>query len=343
MENMESNVRFTQPAPNRSGLWALVGVLIGFSLPILLCSGLIFFFFAGLGSLGDSTVGSGGISTPLYTYESGPLTGPAVAIIPIRGAITSGTQPAFDVSEVAASDDIIRYVKNAAEDANIKAIVLDVNSPGGGVVPSDEIYHALKNVDKPIVVIMRDLAASGGYYVSMAADRIYATPNTLTGSIGVISQFPNAKVLLEKVGVEFTVITSGDSKDFGSLYREMKPEEVEYWRSVINEMYENFIAIVAEGRNLPIETVRPLANGSIYTAQAALEYGLIDEIGYSEDAIAKAAELGGISGEPRVVRYTRNAGLSSLFGFVSPLGNTNIPANLWQTVLAPSVQFRWLP
>lgn len=339
MENTTS----TQPAPNRSGLWALLGVAIGFSLPVVLCGGLAFFFFAGLGSLGDAVAGSGGISTQPYTYESGPLTGPAVAIIPIRGAITSGTQPAFDTSEIAASDDIIRYIKNAAANSDIKAIVLDVNSPGGGVVPSDEIYHALQNVDKPIVVIMRDLAASGGYYVSMAADRIYATPNTLTGSIGVISQFPNAEVLLEKVGVEFTVITSGNSKDFGSLYREMKPEEVEYWRSVIGETYENFVAIVAEGRNLPVETVRPLADGSIYTAQMALEYGLIDEIGYSEDAIAKAAELGGISGEPRVVRYTGNSGFSSLFRAVSPLGGMEIPANLWQTVLAPSIQFRWLP
>lgn len=342
---MENNAMFTQPAPNRSGLWALLGVLIGFSLPVLLCGGLAFFFFAGLGSLGDAVAGSGGrgLSTPLYTYESGPLSGPAVAIIPIRGAITSGTQPAFDTSEIAASDDIIRYIKNAAADADIKAIVLDVNSPGGGVVPSDEIYHALQNVDKPIVVIMRDLAASGGYYVSMAADRIYATPNTLTGSIGVISQFPNAEVLLEKVGVEFTVITSGNSKDFGSLYREMKPEEVEYWRSVIDKTYENFVAIVAEGRDLPVETVRPLADGSIYTAQAALEYGLIDEIGYTEDAIAKAAELGGIGGEPRVVRYTGDGGFGNLFGAVNPLGGAQIPANLWQTVLAPSVQFRWLP
>ncbi|GAB4496018.1 MAG: hypothetical protein OHK0052_05070 [Anaerolineales bacterium] len=337
------NSTFTNPSPNRSGLWALLGVLIGFSLPVLLCGGLAFFFFAGLGSLGDAVAGGGGISTQAYTYESGPLTGPAVAIIPIRGAITSGTQPAFDTSEIAASDDIIRYIKNAAADAEIKAIVLDVNSPGGGVVPSDEIYHALQNVDKPIVVIMRDLAASGGYYVSMAADKIYATPNTLTGSIGVISQFPNAEVLLEKVGVEFTVITSGNSKDFGSLYREMKPEEIEYWRSVIGETYENFVAIVAKGRNLPVETVRPLADGSIYTAQKALEYGLIDEIGYSEDAIAKAAELAGISGEPRVVRYGNERGFGSLFGAVSPLGGVKVPANLWQTVLAPSIQFRWLP
>ncbi|NJN44224.1 MAG: signal peptide peptidase SppA [Anaerolineae bacterium] len=141
-------------------------------------------------------------------------------------------------------------------DQDVEAILLIVNSPGGSVVASDVIYNELQNVQKPIVVLFGETAASGGYYISMAGDYIIANPNSLVGSVGVISTFPNAEELLEKVGVEMNVVISGEAKDFGSLYREMTPEELAYWQSLIDETYEGFVEIVADGREMSVEDVR---------------------------------------------------------------------------------------
>jgi protease-4 len=206
---------------------------------------------------------------------------------------------------VAYSNDLIDNIESAGENDQVRAIVLAVDSPGGGVVASDEIYHALTKVEKPIVVVIGDLGASGGYYISMASDYIIANPNSLVGSIGVISEFPNAEGLLEKVGVDFVVITSGPRKDFGSPYREMTEAEREYWQVMVDEMYEGFVEIVASGRNMTAAEVRTLADGSVYSGRQALELNLVDALGYEEDALAKAAELGGIDGQPRIIEYQR--------------------------------------
>jgi protease-4 len=239
---------------------------------------------------------------PSRGFTSTGGSGPAVAIIRVNGLIISGRSGPFDQG-VAASDTLIEKIKMADEDADVKAIVLAVNSPGGGVNASDLIYHALKGVDKPIVVTMGDVAASGGYYISMASDWIVANPNTLTGSIGVISEFPNAAGLLDKAGVQFVVVTSGPRKDFGSPYREMTEEERAYWQTTVDEIYQSFVEIVAEGRHMPVEDVQLLADGGVFTGPQALEHKLVDQLGYEEEAIAKAAELGGITGEPRIIEY----------------------------------------
>lgn len=330
---------------NRSALWALLGVGLGFALPIAACICFFAVFSTGIGQIADRA-GTRSSLPGRPVNVSGPATGPAVALIDLEGPIVSGSAPAFSDATVAASDDLIPIIERADANPDVKAIVLRVNSPGGGVVPSDRIYHALEQVDKPIVVLMGDVAASGGVYVSMAADYIIANPNTLTGSIGVISQFPNAQELLDKLGVEFTVVKSGENKDIGSLYRPMEPDEERLWQGIIDEAYNRFVRIVADGRGLSEEEVRAVADGRILNARQALDHGLIDATGYEEDAIAQAAARGDISGEPRVFRYRR---LPPFLNFLSNdvmadgLSLLRLPADLQRRLFGPSMEYRWSP
>jgi protease-4 len=266
------------------------------------------------------------------------ILGPSVGVIRVEGVITVGESDAFQAS--AGSDTIVDLIEQAGADSNIRAVVLRVDSPGGGVVASDEIYHALQQLDKPVVVSMGSLAASGGYYISTAADYIYANPHTLTGSIGVISQFVTAEELLDEVGVEVVVITAGESKDFGSFSREMTDEERAYWQALIDETHDAFIQIVADGRGMSVQEVRQLADGRVFTGQQALDLGLVDEIGYFNDAIQKAAALGGISGEPRIHELIPDISLfDSLYGIQA----SQRPGLTWETLRTlalPTFEFR---
>jgi len=279
---------------------------------------------------------------PLSTGGVG--SGPAVAVIPVQGVITSGEGSAFTAAtDVAFSKTVISNIKKANDDQNIKALVLRVNSPGGGVVASDEIYHALSTVDKPVVVVIGDVGASGAYYLSMASDWIVANPNSLVGSIGVISEFPDAGGLLEKMGVDFVVITSGPRKDFGSPYREMTDGERAYWQVIIDETYDSFVQIVAAGRKLTVEEVNPLADGGVFSGRQALDLKLIDQLGYEDDAIQKAAELGGIRGEPRIVEYGNSPDFFSLLS-QSVAGRSLLPslAEVMNTLGHPTLSARWV-
>jgi protease-4 len=325
-----------QKASGAGEAWRmLIALVIGFALPVLACFGLMLTSAVALQIASLGARPSGGLTS---TAGSGP----AVAIIRVNGLILSGRSGPFDQG-LAASEDIIERIRAAKEDGDVKAIVLAVDSPGGGVNASDKIYHALKGVDKPVVVMMGDVAASGGYYISMASDWIVANPNTLTGSIGVISEFPNAAGLLEKAGVEFVVITSGPRKDLGSPYREMTDEERAYWQTIIDETYESFVAIVAEGRRMSVEEVKPLADGGVFTGQQALEAGLVDQIGYEEDAIAKAAALGGITGEPRIIEYESAPTFFDLFSQAALRPSlTSQIAEILNLVGHPALSARWI-
>ena len=325
---------------NRPAIWALVGVFIGFSLPTLACMGFFLLFIMGLSAFGGGQAGSAVPVVPVHV--SGPITGPAIAIVEVNGAIVSGSSPSFNSLSVAAADDVVNTIRWSVQDPDVKTILLVVNSPGGSVVASDIIYHELENVQKPIVVLFGETAASGGYYISMGGDYIIANPNSLVGSIGVISTFPNAQEFLEKVGVEMNVIISGEAKDFGSMYREMTPEEQAYWQTLIDETYAGFVEIVANGRNLTEEEVRALADGRVYTGRKALELGLVDALGYEQDAINKAATLGLIAGEPRVIRYSTNVGLLSLLGTYANPPQTGAYA-LLERILSPKIEFMWTP
>lgn len=309
-----------QPA-NRSATWAITGVLIGFALPVFMCLCLVLTTFVGFGAALGGAGNSAAMNTQRTTMPavvSGPLTGPAVAIIDVSGAIVYGDAPAFDLTgssaSVAASSNIVKLIRQAARDSQVKAILLRVNSPGGSVIGSDEIYHALKEAGKPVVVYMGELAASGGYYVSMAGEHIVAHPNTLTGSIGVISEFTNIQGLYDKLGIQSTVVKSGENKDFGNPTSTFTEQDQQLWQDVIDETYEGFVKIIADSRGMPVEEVKKLADGRVYTGQQALTLKLVDQLGYLQDAIDEAASRGGISGTPRVIEYRQQSPFAELFG-----------------------------
>jgi len=237
----------------------------------------------------------------------------AVAIVRVEGVIASGSDGGgLAMSNVATSERVIQDLRRAARDPAVRAIVLRINSPGGGVVASDEIHQAVLEVDKPVVASMGEVAASGGYYIAAPADRIVANPATLTGSIGVISMVPNVEELLDKIGVEMIVIKSGKLKDELSSYREITEEEKQLWQAVIDEAYEQFVGVVAEGRGMEVDEVKALADGRVYTGRQAKELGLVDELGNLPDAIDLAADLGGIAGKPRIIEYRRPPSLLEL-------------------------------
>jgi protease-4 len=324
---------------NRSPLWALGGAAVGFMLPFV---GLACIAAACLFSLaGASGLASTG-ATQSETHVSGPQSGPAVAVIDIDGEIVSGSSGTIGLgSSYAVSGDILPLVRQAASDSDVKAILLRINSPGGSVVASDEIYHALKGCGKPIVVSMGELDASGGFYISMAAQYLVANPNTLTGSIGVISEFPEASQLMKNLGITVAVIKSGAVKDMGSMYRPMTDDEKAIWQQVIDETYGSFVQIVADGRHLSMDQVLALADGRVFTGRQALALGLVDALGYEEDALAKAAALGGIKGTPRVIHLAPPA-LSIVSALLSgQFSQSLLPENFFSDLLAPKLEYRW--
>ncbi|HJX14620.1 MAG TPA: signal peptide peptidase SppA [Candidatus Deferrimicrobiaceae bacterium] len=216
--------------------------------------------------------------------------GEKVAVLPISGLITD-------------SEATIEQLKKFAKDDSVKAIVVRLNTPGGGVGPSQEIYEEVRKIrgKKVIVASMGALAASGGYYIACGADKIFANPGTITGSIGVLMQFVNVKDLIEKIGVKGFVIKSGSFKDTGSPVREMSPEERKLLQSVIDNVHSQFVNAVVEGRKLPREDVLAIADGRILSGEQAKELGLVDALGNLEDAVAEAGKMAKIEGEPRVV------------------------------------------
>ena len=273
---------------NRAILWVFVAFILGFALPVCSCVGTGFITVGALSQLGQRQL------------PRSMGTGDAVAVIRLDGSITAGSQDYLSMSGITPAR-VRSLLDQAAADSSVKAVVVRINSPGGSVVPSDEIYRALRSYDKPVVISMGDTAASGGYYIACGGDYVIAHPDTLTGSIGVISTFLNYEELLDKVGVEAVIITTGPRKDFGSPYREMTEEEKELWREILNQVKEDFVDVVAEARGLPKQEVRDMANGSVFTGQQAKEMGLVDDVGTRQEAIDKAAELGDIAGEPRVI------------------------------------------
>jgi protease-4 len=214
------------------------------------------------------------------------------------------------------SQSTVTELKKFGENPSIKAIVLRIDSPGGGVVPSQEIYDAVQRVrnkhNKAVIASMGTVAASGGYYIASATDRIIANPGTLTGSIGVIMETANVEGLLKKIGVEGIVVKSGKFKDVGSPLRKMSDEEHALLQSVMDDVHKQFIDAVASGRAMEVATVQALADGRIFTGRQAKDAKLVDELGNLEDAIQLAADLAGIEGEPKVVEPRRRFSLREL-------------------------------
>ncbi len=227
--------------------------------------------------------------------------GEKIAVVDIKGVITS-------------SRGIVEQIEKLKEDSDVKAIILRINSPGGGVGPSQEIYREVLRAKekKKIIASMESVAASGGYYVACASDIIVANPGTITGSIGVVMEFSNVEDLLKKIGLRSYVIKSGKHKDIGSPLREMTSEEKAILQSVIDSVHSQFVRAVAEGRNMEERKVRRIADGRIFSGEQAKELGLVDRLGSLQDAIEIAAEMIGIEGKPVVVYPKKKLSLYEL-------------------------------
>jgi len=215
----------------------------------------------------------------------------AVGVIEVRGVITD-------------ADKIVDSIRRFAKADHVRAVVLRVESPGGGVTPSQEIYRELTRLreKKPVIASLGGVAASGGYYIASACSTIVANPGTITGSIGVIMETVNVQGLLEKLGVKGVVIKAGTYKDLGSPLRDMSPEERRILGTMLDDVHRQFIAAVATGRHMDEAKIQPLADGRVYSGEQALRLGLVDQLGNFQDAITLAAEKGGIAGEPQVIR-----------------------------------------
>jgi protease-4 len=227
--------------------------------------------------------------------------GDKIAVVNIRGMITS-------------SRDIVEQLGTFKEDDDVKAIILRINSPGGGVGPSQEIYREILRAKekKKIIASIESVGASGGYYVACASDVIVANPGTITGSIGVVMEFSNIEELLKKIGFRSYVIKSGKHKDIGSPLREMTPQEREILQGVIDNVHSQFVRAVAEGRNMEEGKVRRIADGRIFSGEQAKELGLVDRLGSLQDAIEIAAEMAGIKGKPTVIYPKKKVSLYEL-------------------------------
>ena len=252
-----------------------------------------------LGVAGLFIIGVGGLSRG----EGGPaLFGPRVAIVELEGVII----------EV---DDLVRELKAHRENPSIKAVVMRINSPGGVVAPTQELHDAvlrLRQAGKPVVASLGAVAASGGYYVAVACDQIYANPGTLTGSIGVIMQLANLEQLMKKVGVDYVVVKAGQFKDIGNVSRAMTPDERRVMQALLDDVHGQFIGAVATGRKLAREDVVRFADGRVFSGTQAKELRMVDALGGLEDAVLAAAKLAGIPSPPTVIQPRRRFSIMEL-------------------------------
>lgn len=233
-----------------------------------------------------------------------------------------GVIPMFGIMDESSGRPVINYLDRWKDNSSIKAIVIHVNSPGGGTAISQEIYDAILRArdEKPVVVSMAGVAASGGYYIACAADRIVANPGTVTGSIGTIMSFHTFERVLDKLGISTETIKSGELKDVGAYSHDMTSKEKLMLRSVVMDGYEQFVGAIAEGRGMEREDVYAVADGSIFSGLQAYNLGLVDTLGGLRAAVELAAELAGIDEDPDIIRpRTRRRGflsdlVSSLLG-----------------------------
>jgi protease-4 len=249
---------------------------------VLIAAGVLLFGLAMAAIVWSSFSQSGGMEVSYGKY---------VGIVEVNGAIVS-------------PDETVNLIKKYRDNSAIKAIVLRVQSPGGGVAASQEIYQAVKNAraSKPVVCSMGEVAASGGYYIACACDTIVANPGTLTGSIGVIMEFMVAEELVKKVGLKFEVLKAGQNKDLGSPFRQMTPEERALLQGMIDDVHGQFIEAVAEGRQLSPDSVRSFADGRVFSGRQALALRLVDKMGTLEDAVTLAAGMAGLKDKPKLFR-----------------------------------------
>ncbi|NCJ06498.1 signal peptide peptidase SppA [Synechococcales cyanobacterium C] len=264
-----------------------------------------------------------------------------VALIDVYGIISDTAAGGFGADD-AGANNLIRAVRRARED-EVKAILLRINSPGGTASASQAVYEELmrtrQETDIKIVASLGDVAASGGYYVASAAEHIVANPATVTGSIGVIVRTQNVSSLLDKIGVTTSTVQSGQYKDILSPFRDPTADERALVQGIVSESYQQFLDAIAAGRDLSIDTLRPLADGRIFTGSQAVTLELVDSLGNSTDALNKATELAGIDGEPVVRNYSSTFWPGSLGAFLSTTLSEWLPG--YQNL--KTAQWNWIP
>ncbi len=265
-------------------------------------------FFVGIVSLGIWLVLELDFGLPFMTKK--------VAVIPIQGEITTGGCSCSILGcEVCAQVEVVKeMIKMAEGDGTVGAIVLDINSGGGGVIASSEMTRAVKETKKPVVARIGGVGASGAYQVASAADKIVADRNSLTGGLGVVMYLQQYYGLMEKLGLNMTVIKSGKNKDIGSPYRPMEKGEREELQGMVDTIYENLIEEIAENRDLSVGYVKNISEGAIYLGVEAKDLGLVDELGNLDDAVKLAGKLSGVEKPERVTFSKRKSLLESLFG-----------------------------
>lgn len=297
---------FRQKHPILLGLFILTG---------------IFLFFIGGISLLISTLISHGPGTDIFAKKEG------VGIVDLKGLIISPEQ-------------VLKHLTEFRHNPNVKAIVLRIDSPGGSVGASQEIYKEVMRTNevKPVIASMGSMGASGGYYAALGAENIIANPGTMTGSIGVIIKFPNLEGLFEKIGYRSEVIKSGPLKDVGASNRPMSEKERQLMQELIDNVYGQFVRDIAAARGMEKNSVEELADGRIYTGEQALGVGLIDSLGNFTDAITIAAEMGGLDTEYPQLIYPKADRTFSLFNLL-----TNAEQSLVDNFapLYPIISFEW--
>lgn len=254
--------------------------------------------------------------------------GDKIGVLEVEGAITDSRR-------------LVEQIDDFRDQSNVKAVIVRVDSPGGGVGPSQEIYSELKQLaaEKPVIVSMGSVAASGGYYIAVASQRIFANPGTITGSIGVIMSFPNYQELMGKVGVQTEVVKSGRFKDTGSPTRPFTAADKELLQGMVDDVYQQFVEAVSEGRKLPLDRLKPFVDGRIFSGRQAKAAGLIDELGSFTDAVKYAAKIAGLGEDPDLVypepeptnifdRYLQGA-ISHYLGINLPIRPVAGPQYLW--------------
>jgi protease-4 len=246
---------------------------------------------------------------PLKEYTLQGKGAEKILVIHVQGILTNSPRSKVMRSLPSPVQEVVAHIQKAAEDSAIKAVILNINTPGGTTTASDILYHELmayKRQQKvPVVSAMMDVAASGGYYIALASDKIVAHPTSVTGSVGVVMLQPKVFGLMDKIGLEMEVSKSGDNKDMGSPFRENTINEQRILQDITDDLGERFVALVAQHRDVSAENLRHIATGRVFLAQEAFDLGMVDQVGYLQDAIQLAREMGQLPENPRIVTYRR--------------------------------------
>lgn len=326
------------------GFWIVILLLgVGFTISMMVNAGLAAALaakFSKPSSSGDEAVDEFPDMTEVWSYGDGDV---KAVRIPVTGVIMRGAEETLFSTPVDRIESILAQIRAAANDESVRAIIVEIDSPGGAITPSDEIYRALNDFrtsseDRVVVAYVRDLAASGGYYVAMASDWVIAEPTAIVGSIGVLMQTLNWKALSDRIGIRDTTIKSGANKDMLNPFQETPPEQIALLQKMVDTMYERFLGIVRDSRELPDETIRPLADGRIFSADEALAEKLIDEVGGWSDVRARAAGLLEVE-NLRIVRYEQAVDVWTWLMHA----RLNLNPSVWLNHDSPRLLYLWRP